>query len=40
VPAAIARALFDATGARIRPVPITPVRVRTALARGVIEVTW
>ncbi|PYN85983.1 MAG: hypothetical protein DMD87_20755 [Candidatus Rokuibacteriota bacterium] len=34
VPAAIANALFDATGARIRRVPITPERVRTALARG------
>jgi nicotinate dehydrogenase subunit B len=34
VPAAIANALFDATGARIRRVPITPERVRSALARA------
>jgi CO/xanthine dehydrogenase Mo-binding subunit len=34
VPAAIANALFDATGARIRRVPITPERVRAALARA------
>jgi CO/xanthine dehydrogenase Mo-binding subunit len=40
VPAAISSALFDATRARIRRVPITPVRVRIALARGVIDVTW
>ena len=34
VPAAIANAIFDATGARIRRVPITPERVRAALARA------
>jgi len=39
VPAAISSALFDATGARIRRVPITPVRVRTALGRGGMDVT-
>ncbi|PYM62143.1 MAG: xanthine dehydrogenase family protein molybdopterin-binding subunit [Candidatus Rokuibacteriota bacterium] len=33
VPAAIANAIFDATGVRIRRVPITPARVRAALAR-------
>jgi len=33
VPAAIANAIFDATGVRIRRVPITPQRVRAALAR-------
>jgi len=30
-PAAIANAVFDATGARIRRVPLTPARVRGAL---------
>jgi nicotinate dehydrogenase subunit B len=34
VPAAIANAIFDATGVRIRRVPITPARVRAALARA------
>lgn len=34
VPAAIANAFFDATGVRIRRVPITPERVRAALARA------
>lgn len=34
VPAAIANAIFDATGVRIRRVPITPERVQAALARG------
>jgi nicotinate dehydrogenase subunit B len=35
VPAAIANAIFDATGARIRQVPFTPERVKAALgARG------
>jgi CO/xanthine dehydrogenase Mo-binding subunit len=34
VPAAIANALFHATSVRIRRVPITPERVRTALARA------
>ena len=30
--AAIANAVFDATGARLRQVPFTPDRVKTALA--------
>jgi CO/xanthine dehydrogenase Mo-binding subunit len=30
--AAIANAVFDATGARIRQVPLTPARVKSALA--------
>ncbi len=34
VPAAIANAIFDATGVRIRRVPITPERVKAALARA------
>lgn len=34
VPAALANAIFDATGARLRTVPFTPERVKTALARG------
>jgi CO/xanthine dehydrogenase Mo-binding subunit len=33
VPAAIANAIFDATGVRMRRVPITPDRMRAALAR-------
>ena len=32
IPAAIANALFDATGARLRSAPLTPPRVRAALA--------
>jgi nicotinate dehydrogenase subunit B len=32
VPAAIANAVFDATGARLRQVPFTPARVKAALA--------
>jgi len=32
VPAAIANAIFDATGARLRQVPFTPERVKAALA--------
>ncbi|HEX4519587.1 MAG TPA: molybdopterin cofactor-binding domain-containing protein [Gaiellaceae bacterium] len=32
VPAAVANALFDATGARLREAPMTPARVRGALA--------
>jgi CO/xanthine dehydrogenase Mo-binding subunit len=31
VPAAIANAIFDATGARVRQVPLTPARVKAAL---------
>jgi len=34
VPAAIANAIFDATGVRLRRVPITPERVRAALAQA------
>jgi nicotinate dehydrogenase subunit B len=33
-PAAIANAVFDATGARVRRAPLTPARVRAALAAG------
>src|SRR6267378_2592456 len=32
VPAAIANAVFDATGARVRQIPLTPARVKAALA--------
>jgi len=32
VPAAIANAVFDATGARLRQVPFTPERMKAALA--------
>jgi nicotinate dehydrogenase subunit B len=32
VPAAIANAFFDATGVRLREYPMTPGRVRAALA--------
>jgi CO/xanthine dehydrogenase Mo-binding subunit len=32
VPTAIANAFFDATGVRIRDCPMTPARVRAALA--------
>jgi CO/xanthine dehydrogenase Mo-binding subunit len=32
VPAAIANAIFDATGVRIREAPFNPARVRTAIA--------
>ena len=31
IPAAIANAIFDATGVRLRDVPFTPERVRSAL---------
>jgi CO/xanthine dehydrogenase Mo-binding subunit len=34
VPAAVANAIFDATGVRMRRVPITPERVKAALARA------
>src|SRR5207244_12776619 len=34
VPAAIANAFFDATGVRMRRVPLTPERVKAALAAG------
>ena len=34
VPAALANAVFDATGARLRTVPFTPERVKEALAKG------
>jgi CO/xanthine dehydrogenase Mo-binding subunit len=34
VPAALANAVYDATGARLRTVPFTPQRVKEALARG------
>jgi nicotinate dehydrogenase subunit B len=34
VPAAIANAVFDATGVRLRTVPFTPARVREELARA------
>lgn len=34
VPAALANAIFDATGARLRTVPFTPERMKEALARG------
>jgi len=30
-PASIANAIFDATGARLRQIPMTPERVRAAL---------
>jgi CO/xanthine dehydrogenase Mo-binding subunit len=32
IPAAIANAVFDATGARVRSVPLTPAKVKAALA--------
>ena len=34
VPAAIANAIYDATGVRIRRVPITPERIKAALVRA------
>jgi aerobic-type carbon monoxide dehydrogenase small subunit (CoxS/CutS family) len=34
VPSALANAIFDATGARIRTAPYTPERVRGAMARA------
>jgi nicotinate dehydrogenase subunit B len=32
IPAAVANAIFDATGARVRRLPFTPARVRAALS--------
>jgi len=34
VPSAIANAIFDATGARLRSVPFTPEKVLAALPRA------
>jgi CO/xanthine dehydrogenase Mo-binding subunit len=34
IPAAVANAIFDATGARLRSVPITPDKVKAAMAEG------
>jgi CO/xanthine dehydrogenase Mo-binding subunit len=34
IPAAVANAVFDATGVRLRRVPLTPERVKAALARA------
>jgi CO/xanthine dehydrogenase Mo-binding subunit len=34
IPAAIANAIFDATGARVRTAPFTPARLRAALEQG------
>jgi len=34
IPAAVANAIFDATGARLRSVPITPEKVKVAMAQG------
>jgi CO/xanthine dehydrogenase Mo-binding subunit len=31
IPAAVANALFDATGVRLRRLPLTPARVKAAL---------
>ena len=32
IPAAIANAVFDATGARMRSIPLTPDKVKAAMA--------
>lgn len=34
IPAAIANAVFDATGVRLRSIPFTPQKVKVALAAG------
>jgi len=34
IPAAVANAFFDATGVRLRRVPLTPEQVKAALARA------
>jgi CO/xanthine dehydrogenase Mo-binding subunit len=34
VPAAVANAVFDATGVRLRRAPLTPERVKAALAKA------
>jgi CO/xanthine dehydrogenase Mo-binding subunit len=34
IPAAIANAVFDATGVRLRSLPFTPDKVKAALAQG------
>ena len=34
IPAAIANAVFDATGVRLRSVPFTPEKVKAALAQA------
>ena len=34
IPAAVANAFFDATGVRMRKVPLTPERVKAVLARA------
>ena len=34
IPAAIANAIFDATGVRLRDVPFTPERIKTALSQS------
>jgi CO/xanthine dehydrogenase Mo-binding subunit len=34
IPAAVANAVFDATGVRLRRVPLTPERVKAALAKA------
>jgi CO/xanthine dehydrogenase Mo-binding subunit len=34
VPAAIGNAVFDATGVRMRPIPLTPAKVRDAFRKA------